>query len=101
VKSHAPVAHVAVAFGEVGHWVVHAPQWSASVWRSTQERLHAVRPFEQVALHALLSHTCVSEHCVLHDPQLSTSFVTSMQVPPQLASDGSHFTPQTPPAHEG
>jgi hypothetical protein len=57
VKSHVPVAQVAVAFGEVGHCVVHAPQWSASVSRSTQERLHAVRPFEQVALHALLSHT--------------------------------------------
>jgi hypothetical protein len=57
VKSHVPVAQVAVALGEVGHCVVHAPQWSASVSRSTQERLHAVRPFEQVALHALLSHT--------------------------------------------
>lgn len=38
---------------------------------------------------------------MLQAPQLSTSFVTSMQVPPQLASDGSHFTPQTPPEHEG
>jgi hypothetical protein len=72
------------------HFVPQVPQLSGSDWVSVQPMLHALKPVEQVAVHALDEQTWVPVHFVPHAPQLSGSFVVSTQAPAQSTAGALH-----------
>jgi hypothetical protein len=81
---HAPLKHCVPP----AHLVPQVPQLAGSDWVSVQPMLHAVKPVEQVAVHALDEQTWVPVHLVPQAPQSSGSFVVSTQAPEQLMVGG-------------
>ncbi len=85
------------------HGLPHAPQFTASVWRSTQAPPHATRGAVQAAAHAPALHTWPMGHASPHAPQLDALVARSTHTPPQrLWPAAQAHTPDVhdwPPAH--
>ncbi len=82
------------------HWVPQVPQLAGSVLVSVQPMPHAVRPVEQLAVHAPDEQTWLDPQAVPHDPQLSGSFDVSVQEPEQATIPGPQGAPPPVPLVE-
>jgi hypothetical protein len=74
----------------MGHAVPQAPQFLASLLRSTQDPLQAVSIAAQVEEHWPTLHTSLAAHARPHMPQFFGSRSGSMQAPLQSRLSASH-----------
>ena len=80
LSAHLPSSHTCVAV----HFVPHAPQFAASVFRSTHAPVHAVAPVGHA--HAPSVQVCPRPQAVPQAPQFRASVLVSAQTPLQSAS---------------
>lgn len=79
---HFPWEHVSLPV----HAFPQLPQLALSVFTSTQEPLHAVKPALHEPEHFPAEQTSVDAHFVPHAPQFAGSLVSVMQRPPHAVS---------------